>query len=307
MQTDYSADDITAATSLQFFAACPDEFSSAVKLPYPDLRLYLFVSRRGNWRFLLVSHWTTVKGLYIVTRYVPFLLLAINLYLSLIPNETPGKCRVLDNINTGFGILSVVCSEAYFALRTCALWNNDRILLTAVLSTFLVSSQSTHHTKASGKCISQTFIGASMGIAFTTTAPAAYAVSAIPGITGCYQSSTNFRLFIPFILLSAFELGLMTLTLIRAIQNWRTNPGRLYVVLVQHNIFYYTCGFLLSVANIFTSLLLHYSYHGILDDFQFVILAILATHMHRHLWQMKRQTCRSDASMQIPLSEMTPV
>ncbi|KAG1846011.1 hypothetical protein F4604DRAFT_190051, partial [Suillus subluteus] len=178
---------------------------------------------------------------------------------------------------------------AYFALRTCALWNNDRILLTAVLSTFL------------------TFIGASMGIAFTTTAPAAYAVSAIPGITGCYQSSTNFRLFIPFILLSAFELGLMTLTLIRAIQDWRTNPGRLYVVLVQHNIFYYTCGFLLSVANIFTSLLLHYSYHGILDDFQFVILAILATHMHRHLWQMKRQTCRSDASMQIPLSEMTPV
>ncbi|KAG2038800.1 hypothetical protein BDR03DRAFT_981321 [Suillus americanus] len=248
MQTDYSADDIAAATSLQFFA------------------------------------------------YI---------YVTFISNETPGKCRVLDNICLGFGILSVVCSEGYFALRTCALWNNDRILLAAVLSTFLVSSKSTHHTKATGRCISQTFIGASIGIAFTTTAPAAYAASAIPGITGCYQSSTSFRLFIPFILLSAFELGLLTLTLIRAIQNWRETPGRLYVVLVQHNIFYYTCGFLLSVANMFTSLLLHYSYHAILDDFQFVILAILATRMHRHLWQMRRQTYSSDALMQIPLSELS--
>ncbi|KAG1810981.1 uncharacterized protein BJ212DRAFT_1377335, partial [Suillus subaureus] len=35
----------------------------------------------------------------------------------------------------------------------------------------------------------------------------------------------------------------LILTLIRAIQSWRINPSRLYVVLVKHNIFYYTCGF----------------------------------------------------------------
>jgi hypothetical protein len=33
------------------------------------------------------------------------------------------------------------------------------------------------------------------------------------------------------------------LTLIRAIQSWRKHPSRLYVVLVNHNISYYTCGF----------------------------------------------------------------
>lgn len=179
-----------------------------------------------------MSHWTKAKGLYIATRYVPFLLLATNLYLSFIPNETPGKCRVLDNICSGLDILLGVCSECFFILRTCALWNNNRILLAAILVTAF------------------TFLGASIGITFATTAPATYAISAIPGITGCYQSSSGLQLFIPFLLLCAFELGLMTLTLIRAIQSWRQNPSRLYIVLLNHNIFYYTCGLLFSVANI---------------------------------------------------------
>ncbi|KAG1721741.1 hypothetical protein EDB19DRAFT_2029520 [Suillus lakei] len=222
-------------------------------------------SLHEEWRFLLVSHRTKVKGLYIVTRYVPFLLLATNLYLSFIPNETPSKCRVLDNICSGFGILSAVCSEGFFVLRTCALWNNNRILVVAMLFTVI------------------TFVAASIGISFATTAPAPYAISTIPGITGCYQRSSSLELFIPFLLLSAFELGLLTLTLTRAIQNWRINTSRLYVVLVKHNIFYYTCGLcestltrqtvfpcssmiipfseVLSVANIFTSLLLHFPVH----------------------------------------------
>jgi hypothetical protein len=37
-------------------------------------------------------------------------------------------------------------------------------------------------------------------------------------------------------------LGLMSLTLIRAIQGWRMAHGRLYVVLVKNNILYYICG-----------------------------------------------------------------
>lgn len=241
-----------------------------------------------EWKFLLVSHWTKVKGLYIVTRYVPFLLLVTNLYLTFIPNENSGECRALDNVCSGLGILSAVCSESFFILRTCALWNNNKILLAAMLVTFL------------------TFVGAAIGVSFATTAPAIYAISAIPGITGCYQSSSSLQLFIPFLLLCAFELGLLTLTLIRAIQNWRITTSRLYIVLVNHNVLYYTCGLLFSVANIFTSLLLHYSYHAILHDFQFIVLAILATRMHRHLWQMKRQTHGSDALMQIPMSDMSP-
>ncbi|KAG1766619.1 hypothetical protein EV702DRAFT_1149704 [Suillus placidus] len=235
----------------------PDEFSSTVKLAF---QTYDYAcSLHEEWRFLLVSPWTKMKGLYIVTRYVPFLLLATTLYLGFIPNETPGKCRVLDNICSGFGMLSAVCSECFFILRTYVLWNNNRILLAAML------------------CISQIFIIASFGIVFATTVPAAYT-----------------------------PLGLLILTLIRAIQIWRTNPSRLYVVLLKHNIFYYAYGLLFSGGNIFTSLLLYYAYHAILQDFQVMILAILATRMHRHLWKMKPQTHGSDVLIQIPMSGMSP-
>jgi hypothetical protein len=104
-----------------------------------------------------------------------------------------------------------------------------------------------------------------------------------------------------------FELGLMILTLIRAIQSWRIYPSRLYVVLVNHNIFYYVCGLLFSATNIFTLLFLQYSYHTLLYDFQFMILAILATRMHLHLWQVNRHAHRSGALARILISDLSSV
>ncbi|KAG2068183.1 hypothetical protein BDR04DRAFT_787419 [Suillus decipiens] len=167
--------------------------------------------------------------------------------------------------------VSLLIHPGFFILRIYVLWNRNRILLAAMSSTFFI------------------FLVASFGSAFTSTVPAAYTTSVIPGITGCYQSSTNFRLFVPFLVLTLFELGLMILTLICAVRSWRMSSGRLYVVLVKHNIFYYACGLLFSVINIFTSLLLQYSYRNILYDFQIMILAILATRMHLHLWQTNRR------------------
>jgi hypothetical protein len=278
---EYSAQDIAAAMSLQL--------SAYIYASMATFWIYDYVcSLYEEWTYLLQSHWSKVKCLYIVTRYLPFVLLITKLYMSFTLNETPGKCRVLDNVNAGLGIISAVCAECFFVLRTYALWNKNKILLVAMLITI------------------PSFVGVSIGIAFTTNAPAEYATSAIPGIIGCYQSSTSFRLFIPFLLLSMFELGLMILTLIRAIQNWQINSGRLYIVLVKHNIFYYTCGFLFSVANIFTSMLLQYSYHTMLYDFQFMTLAILATRMHRNLWQMSmdRHSHGSGAFTGIPMSDM---
>jgi hypothetical protein len=93
------------------------------------------------------------------------------------------------------------------------------------------------------------------------------------------------------------------LTLIPAIQSWRINSRRLFVVLVKHNVFYYTCGFLLSLVNIFASLLLKYAYDALFYDFQVMIVAILATRMHLYLWQMNRHPYRSGALVRIPISD----
>ncbi|KAG1799607.1 hypothetical protein EV424DRAFT_1648082 [Suillus variegatus] len=244
-------------------------------------------SLHEEWSFLLRSRWSKMKGLYIVTRYLPFIFLATNLSMYFTLNEGSGKCRVLENTQSGLGIVLVIVSESFFILRTYVLWNKNRILLVAILSTFFI------------------FLVASFSIVFATgvtgvTAP--YWTSADLGITGCY-SSTGFQYFIAFLLLSVFELGLMILTLIRAVQNWRINLSRLYVVLVNHNISYYACGFL---TNIITSLLLQNFYETILYNFQFIMLAILATRMHLHPWQVNQHPHGSTSILvHVPMSDIS--
>ena len=41
---------------------------------------FVLISYYSKWSFLRHSRWTRIKILYIVTRYVPFLLLAVHLY-----------------------------------------------------------------------------------------------------------------------------------------------------------------------------------------------------------------------------------
>jgi len=172
----------------------------------------------------------------------------------------------------------------FFILRTYTLWNNNNTLLSAMLFT----------------CFGVTV--ASIAVLSTTTATAPYETSGIPGITGCYQGPGSFRLFIPFLLLLAIELGLLCLTLIRAIQSWRTGNA-LYSVLLKHNIFYYACGLFFSAVNMLTTLLLEYAYNALFQNFQIIILAILATRMHLHLWHSERRI-RGSALSVIPMSDV---
>ncbi|KAG1844395.1 hypothetical protein C8R48DRAFT_780256 [Suillus tomentosus] len=322
---EYSTGDVAAARSLQFSTYVYTSMAAFWAYDYA-------CSFHEEWTFLLQSHWSKMKGLYIVTRYLPFILLVTDLYMISTPNENLVTCGMLANISLvllraayslsqGSAFYYLFAPSVYllppqdmhvadpihpgvFILRTYVLWDRNKILLTAILGTYLVSSQSTHHTQASGRSISQSFLAATIVIAIDANISAAYATSPIPGITGCYQNSmTTDRIFIPFLLFSVFELGLIIITLIRAIQGWRRTPCRLYVVLVNHNIFYYASAFFFATMNMFTSLFLQASYRTVLNGFQFLTLAIFAARMHIHLWQTNQHP-RGPSSM-IHLSDMS--
>ncbi|KAG1739467.1 uncharacterized protein EDB91DRAFT_1336796 [Suillus paluster] len=245
-------------------------------------------SLHEEWTFLLGSRWTKVKVLYIVTRFMPFFLITTNLYTNFTPTENLSKCQTLINLDLSFGIISVTCSESFFVLRTYALWNNDRYVLAIMLTGFLA------------------VLVASIITSFSANATTPYPTSTIPNITGCSSSAD---LFIPFIILFAFELGLLSLTLIRAIQSWRSANGPIYAILVKHNIFYYACGLFFSTLNVLTLLLLDYQYHAMFRDFQFIILAILALRMHLQLWQINGHAHGPDTLMSdfmcIPLTDIS--
>ncbi|KAG1810883.1 uncharacterized protein BJ212DRAFT_1376498 [Suillus subaureus] len=152
-------------------------------------------------------------------------------------------------------------------LRTCALWKHNRFVLVFILGFFPVA------------------IIACTSTALASLVTTSYVTSAIPGITGCYNTD-NF--FVPFLLFFILELGLMSLILIHAIRSWRMARGRLYAVLVKNNIF-----------------IMHaVCYHVMFQDLQFIILAILALRMHLHFWQIDQQPHNMDAFVCISLSDM---
>ncbi|KAG2054134.1 hypothetical protein BDR06DRAFT_429532 [Suillus hirtellus] len=276
METNYSSEDIAAAMSLQIYAH--------VYTSMATLWIYEYAcSLQEEWTFLLQSRWTKVKGLYIATRFVPFLLSIVHLYVNFIPNENPAKCKVLNTVCSVLGQISVGFSEFFFVLRTYALWRHNRFVHVFILAFTPVA------------------IIACVGTTYASIVTASYEASAIPGTTGCYSNS---NLFVSFLLFFIFELGLMCLTLLHAIQSWRMTNGRLYTILVKSNIFYYSCSMFLSAVNVFTSRYLHYQYHVIFQDYQSIVLAILALRMHLHIWQIDQQSHNIDALVWTSLSDI---
>ncbi|KAG1781116.1 hypothetical protein EV702DRAFT_1275943 [Suillus placidus] len=324
MWMEYSADDIEVAGTLQYLAYICTALITFWTYDY-------ICSLHDEWTFLLRSRFTKVKCLYIIARYVPFFLIASDICLTLTPNENPKACRIFIIIYSCFAVISLTCSECispssrhkrtpdpihpgFFVLRTYVLWSNDRIVLVAMLSTLFATIVS--------------FIGIWFSAIATSQYSTSSAIPGIPGITGGYRTSGSVKLYLPFVLLFVFQLGLVSLTLIRATQDWRSTRYPLHAALVKHNIFYYACGLLFSALNILVPLAfpnvckpadtLQYgviiidvshtqsAYHSFLEDLEVFILAILATRMHLYLWHIDNNLRDFDASMCISMSGMLP-
>ncbi|KAG1738222.1 hypothetical protein EDB19DRAFT_1714519 [Suillus lakei] len=115
-----------------------------------------------------------------------------------------------------------------------------------------------------------------------------FETSSVSGITGCHRSLGSVGFFVQFLLSFGFQLVLISLTLIRAIRDWRTTHANLYVVLLKHNVCYYAYGLFVLTIHIVISLPLDYAYIGWFYDFQIIIHVMLATRMHLRLWHADR-------------------
>lgn len=283
---EYSANDIAAAKILQYLAYICVSLITFWTYDY-------MCSLDYEWTYLLRSRWTMVKCLYILARYVPFLLIISDTCLTLTPDENIEACRVFISIYSGFAVISLTCSECFFVLRTYVLWSNNKLVLYAMLSILFA--------------VMASFVGIWFNAVATSRYFSTSAIPGIPGIPGCYRTSSNANLYLPFILLFVFQLGLVSLTLIRTIRNWRITRSPLYAALVKHNIFYYACGLLFSALNFIVPMIFPNSpYHSFLEDFEVFILAILATRMHLHLWHIDHPVHDFHAPMYISMSNLSP-
>ncbi|KAF9223460.1 hypothetical protein BS17DRAFT_141929 [Gyrodon lividus] len=223
--------------------------------------------------FVFCTPWRLSKFLYLIARYAPFFLLAFHLYLDLLPNESEMMCRLLDSICSLFTVLSMMSAECIFILRAWALWGRSMRILCLILGSFVLIT------------------AFDIFVAFGIEQPSQ--ITAVPSparasLTGCYTLYHDKRQIIPFTLIVAFEFEILALTCIRVIKTYHERQCGLLQIILQHNIFYFSCGLVFSGINIFAILLLQYNYATMFQDFQIVMHSILVTRMHLALWSRER-------------------
>ncbi|KAG2118704.1 uncharacterized protein F5147DRAFT_183770 [Suillus discolor] len=204
--------------------------------------------------------WSKGSILYILTRYMPALMLSARLCMNYLPNEKFVTCNVLQSIWYYAAALCVTGAEGIFMLRTYALWGHKRSILGLMLSTVL--------------CL--TILN--VVITLKVWNQSRLHLSDIGG--GCYSLSHNTKAAYNWSLLAALELEVMVLTMIRVYWAYRERRCLLLDILVQHNIFYFGTGLTLSVLNILTIQWLPLNSSNMFATFQIVMHTVLVTRMH---------------------------
>jgi hypothetical protein len=170
---------------------------------------------------------------------------------------------------------TLIC-PGFFILRIYVLWNNNKVILVAMLLTFVVSRSRCHSFHVN--IISGCHCGIRGCPLFRHRGRAVYEL--LPCLScdwsdsflfhSCYQFHPGHYRLLPVIwkhralctfstflrsgiecvtekwyidaLSFVFDTVLISLTLTCAIRTWRSNHGRVYAILLKHNVFYYACG-----------------------------------------------------------------
>ncbi|KAG2119636.1 uncharacterized protein F5147DRAFT_119073 [Suillus discolor] len=174
--------------------------------------------------------WRKGSILYIMTRYMPALMLSVHLCMNYLPNEKIVTCKILQSMWYCTAALCIAGAEGIFILRTYALWGQKKSILGLMLSTVL--------------CLAILDVV----IALKAWNQSQIQLSDIGG--GCYSLSHGTKVAYNWSLLAVFELEVMVLTMIRVYWAYRERRCLLLNILLQHNIFYFGTGLTLSVLNL---------------------------------------------------------
>ncbi|KAG1790200.1 uncharacterized protein HD556DRAFT_1393246 [Suillus plorans] len=222
--------------------------------------------------YLRKSTWGKVKILYLMCRYLPFVLLAADTYQVLQPALPLSQCQTYFQINSWLEGITLVAAEWMFILRTYAIWGRSKRILIILLGSFFAI------------LIPVIYILTSFGNSVTISEPP------IPNITSCYNVEESRIIVVAYVLLVIAEFEILSFTLYRSIKHYRslTNDNHLLNILIQHNIFYFICGLFFSLLVILTIALLPSVYGDMASNLQVTVHSLLVTRMHLELWRSDR-------------------
>ncbi|KAL5494760.1 hypothetical protein ACEPAI_222 [Sanghuangporus weigelae] len=221
------------------FALCPIFVTEPSSIPSSrKLRLigaYDYLLTFEDERTLMwTRRWSPTKGLFFMTRYLPFIDLSITASHHFRKGMTPAACNLAYQIAGCKWLIDIgfLTAECILLIRTWAIWNRGRwiglVLIfwaaLALVANFVV-----------------------MGLFMKSIG-----FSALPtGLSGCLVTSGNSLIMGVWIILMVYEAGIVVLMVLKGVQLYR-ELGRtgLFLAVFRDGAIFYVYIFVLSVANV---------------------------------------------------------
>lgn len=239
--------------------------------------------------------WRLPKLTYLICRYLPFASIITDMLRISRLGFSPKSCTTLFTFNSYVGGIVLFCAESLFMQRVLAVTGWRRVVACCNTVLFLVPVVVTLAFYNSSSTIMQ---------------------SPIPEVASCYDSKQGRIVILAYALLVIAEIETLSFMLYHSWKLYTEYRKDLPLVrvLVRHNIFYFACGLLFSTVVVVAVVALPAPYGDPASDLQFVIHGILATRMHRELYNTAHHTEETSTGhiMSLPLvfapvsSEMQP-
>ncbi|KAH7918276.1 hypothetical protein BV22DRAFT_1100573 [Leucogyrophana mollusca] len=184
-------------------------------------------------KYIWHAHWSIVKWLYLLTRYLPFIEAVVVLTRILAPGLDAETCHILMVSNCWMYTVGMGMSEVVLMIRTWAVWERRRSIgVGLIIYLFVLTTPTWWATLRFSRSIT-------------------YALPPTPSIVGCMTIHNNALVAIDWVLLMVMELGVLMLMVIKAVKNYKKNPGlTLYKVILRDGIAYYINLWALSIINL---------------------------------------------------------
>jgi len=203
--------------------------------------------------------WGFVRILFVLARYLPFLDVPIDLYYSLVP-KSMAICLPLYQAASWINIIGTVAAESLLLIRTWVLWGRSRTVLIGLIALAVA-------------CIAGSGVVGAIALRSMTLGPPPLSTS------GCYQAHSVSIYAWDYVILAAFELVILVLTVYQAFRHLRRSHSFLIMRLYGDGIFYVLCILAMSAVNIIALSALPHEYQELIDTLQAVMHSVLASRL----------------------------
>jgi len=228
---------------------------SAAMIQLYDWLLTLPQEARYIWR----ASWNWSKVLYLLTRYIPFASISLQLRNQFAWNPTPDSCKMTLHASTWLALIGFDLAEIVLAVRTYAVWKRDKrvgIGLALLVGLYQIPNV----------IVLDDFIRG-----------AGYVQNPYPEIyRGCAYTQARRILFANWIIFTIGEGVVLGLMIISAVKTHREYRSNLMMVVYRDGIRFYLYIFCATLANILTTLLLPIDFVGVGSNMEVVLHSVLA-------------------------------